>query len=150
MTSKRAKKAVAQKNKQIHTAINPNSSLHQHPAWHFSRRDMDHPEWGWNTISGEDFHELISQHLACFETMTWSQILEVSGGKSKGTHHHSINIHQCSKDAQRRLAELKLDNIPALFSLRINNKKRIWGIKEGHVLRLLWIDKQHSVYPSHD
>jgi len=45
-----------------------------------------------------------------------------------------------------RLDELTDD----LFSLRLEGDMRIWGIRLGRVLQLVWYDPRHEVYPLDD
>lgn len=126
----------------------PNSCLQLKPAWQFNNRDIDHHKWGWGNLSADDFMEILNTSLCKFETMTWDEILKTSGGRKDGNNHHNVEIASCCSDAQKRLLELKMDDIDQLFSLRLDNKTRLWGIKDGGILRFLWFDKEHSVYPS--
>lgn len=79
--------------------------------------------------------------------MTWGELLKATGGRTSGNNHHSISVDQLSQKAIGRLTELKLEDIDELFSLRLTGKIRLWGIKDGRVLKLLWYDEDHSVYP---
>ena len=75
--------------------------------------------------------------------MTWGEILGKSGDK-----HHSIDVHRLSKTAQDRLREIRLDDIDDVISLRVTGQERIFGVRFGSVLRLLWWDPLHEVCPS--
>ncbi len=118
------------------------------PSWQFHKCDKDHPDWGWDLLRADEFVDILTKQLCHFETMTWDEILKASGGRNQGNNHHNIEIDKCCKDAQNRLMQLKLDDIDQLFSLRLTGKFRLWGIKEGQVLRFIWIDKEHTVYPT--
>jgi hypothetical protein len=135
------------KDKSVRLGGNPDSYLRAKPAWQFHKRDIDHPQWGWGILSPEEFITILNDYLCNFETMSWDEILKTSGGRTQGTNHHNINVSDCCPDAQKRLLELKMDDIDELFSLRLNGKCRLWGIKEGQILRFLWFDKEHNVYP---
>ena len=37
--------------------------------------------------------------------------------------------------------------LESLFSVRITGERRVWGIKDVAILRVLWWDLDHSVYP---
>ncbi len=78
--------------------------------------------------------------------MTWFNIKSQSGGKAegRGTNHHLLPIDKFTKDAQRRLGALKLDDADELFSLRLGNTLRLYGIKDGRVLRFVWHDPYHG------
>lgn len=39
------------------------------------------------------------------------------------------------------------DRVSDLFSLHIDGKTRIYGIRDGRALKLLWYDPDHTVYP---
>ncbi len=79
--------------------------------------------------------------LGNFEKMNWTEIIS-------GRHSHNVSKDRLSKPARDRLEAIKLDDIDELFSLRIEGDNRVWGIKEGHILRLLWWDPDHQVCPS--
>jgi hypothetical protein len=133
--------------KQARIANDNNSFLSQTLAWEFGRRDQDHEKFGWSGLDGKQMLELINVHLVNLESMTWSELLKASGGKKTGhgNNHHDIPVTQLSHEAQKRLMELCLDDIDSLFSLRITGTKRIFGIRDGRVLRFLWHDPSHAV-----
>ncbi|MBX7259668.1 MAG: hypothetical protein K1Y02_25150 [Candidatus Hydrogenedentes bacterium] len=56
-------------------------------------------------------------------------------------------INEICKNAQKRLSEIRQDDIDELFSFRIMKKKRLWGILDRHVFKILWWDPDHQVYP---
>ena len=51
------------------------------------------------------------------------------------------------KDAQRRIEELHLD-IDQVFSLRLTETLRIYGILENGVFNVLWYDPNHEICPA--
>lgn len=124
----------------------PNSCLKLSPSWKFNNLDLDHPEWGWNKLSTGDFIKILSEYLFHLETMSWDAILKTSGGRNQGNNHHNIEVSKICLTAQKRLTELNID-VDQLFSLRLNGTWRLWGIKEGQILRFLWSDKNHEVCP---
>ncbi len=130
---------------QLRTKENPGSTDYQTPAWQFHRCDEEHEFWGWNKLAAEDRLKVI-KHLNSFETMTWSALKQQSGGKAegRGTNHHPIPIANFTKSARNRLEVLKLDDVDELFSLRLTNTIRLYGIKDGRVLRLIWHDPHHG------
>jgi hypothetical protein len=79
--------------------------------------------------------------LGNFETMTWAEI-EAAGS------HLVRNDSGLSKAARDRLAEIELDEADTLFSLRLGGQPRIWGIRMGGVLKVMWWDPKHEVYPA--
>jgi len=119
----------------------PRSSNDENPSWRFTKLELVDP-FGWHTINTALLHS-IREKLQDFESMTWNQILVV--GKK---FHHSIKVCDVAKDARERLKYLRLDDIEELVSLRISGSKRIWGIRQGGVLLLLWWDPDHQICTS--
>jgi hypothetical protein len=110
------------------------------PAWRFYQLDWDGP-WGWRDIEVEKWQEIFYK-LGHFETRTWADI------KGDGNN-HAVEIQSCpNPEVPKRLAEIHLDDIDELFSLRLSGKERVWGILEAHILKILWWDPNHEVWPS--
>ncbi|HET7463952.1 MAG TPA: hypothetical protein VFJ82_22035 [Longimicrobium sp.] len=112
--------------------------LRNRPPWAFRIVDLGGP-WCWSALSGGDLAQVL-QRLKQLESMTWG---EIEGGE-----HHFVDVAGCSKQARDRLQELKHDDTPALFSLRVTGRRRIYGMRNEHVLGFLWWDPEHEVYPS--
>lgn len=113
--------------------------MDENPAWHVSVLDEDGP-WGWTSIDKSFFFDQILPKISNFETMFWKDIL--------GRQNHEVSVSQIIPDAQKRLTELNLDDTETLVSLRLAGKQRIWGIRIGSILRILWWDPNHQIYPS--
>jgi hypothetical protein len=128
---------------QIRVKESPGSTDHQTPAWQFHRCDEDHSLWGWSKLKENEHLEIIKL-LYGFEKMPWNQIKQAAGGRSSGTNHHPLPIDGFTKEAQKRLEQLKLDDNDELFSLRLNNTLRLYGIRDGRVLRFVWHDPHHG------
>lgn len=111
-----------------------------HFEWRVGSVDFD-GAWGWATVGIRDFFRDILPKLHDFESMTWAQI---EGPKKS----HFIRTDKLCKAARDRLVELELDDVGELFSLRITGRKRIWGMRTGKRLNLLWWDPEHQVCPS--
>jgi hypothetical protein len=69
-------------------------------------------------------------------------------GEISGPDNHFIDTAGCSKVARDRLVELSLDDTAELYSLHVNGRQRIIGIRDRQVLKILWYDPDHQVYPS--
>lgn len=118
----------------------PEDREDKHPRWQFNRLDWNHLEWGWCNISSNKWEEVIRK-LGNFDGMTWGQI--------EGSGSHLVEVSDCpNRDTQRRLEELNLDDVDTLFSLRLSGPERVWGILDGNVLKLLWYDPNHTVWPT--
>jgi hypothetical protein len=113
-----------------------------HPAWQFSLLDWE-GEWGWQNLTPETWQNILEK-LKNFESMTWGEI--ESGDQNDSS--HEVLLKDCpNTNVRKRLEELKLDDIDSLFSLRLSGKERIYGILEGSVLKLLWFDPEHTIWP---
>jgi hypothetical protein len=75
------------------------------------------------------------------ESMKWCELPKKDN--------HPIPVQDLSPEAQSRLRELKRNDIDSVFSMHLMGKPRIIGIRDRHVLKLLWWDPQHKVCPSH-
>jgi hypothetical protein len=113
------------------------SHLNQYPSWQLKSMDID-GNWSWANITQEILIQEILPKLKNFESMYWREILNRKN--------HEIPISAISKEAQKRLAELKHFDIENVVSLRLTGPIRIWGIRSGSTLRLLWWDPDHTVY----
>jgi hypothetical protein len=110
----------------------------QTPLWSFRIIDIDSP-WCWSGMDGESLKKVLSR-LRNFETMTWRDIANTGS--------HYIDTSSIIKLANDRLVEIKQDDTDTLYSLRIEGAFRIWGIREGRVLKILWHDPEHAICPS--
>lgn len=128
--------------RQVKIGADPESLETQTIAWHFHRIDRIHPHWGWQ-LNPETWGTIL-QHLISFEGLTWAKLKEQSGGRRVGTNHHSIKIAELNRAARERIAELRLDDYDTVFSLRISNTVRIYGVRDGRVLVLVWYDDCHG------
>lgn len=107
-------------------------------AWRFSASDKGGP-FAWTIAEDGKFREIIEK-LYEFEGKNWN---EITGGGS-----HLIAVDQLSRDAKDRLVEIRRDDLDELVSLRLTGPNRVWCIKSGHILRVLWWDENHRVYPT--
>lgn len=93
------------------------------------------------------FIEKIYPKLREFESITWDELeKQTYDNKSK---HHPISKGKLCKEAQQRLEELGQGDVDEVFSLRLEGKLRLFGIRELNCLKILWIDQNHEVCPSH-
>jgi hypothetical protein len=110
------------------------------PLWAFRIVDLGGP-WCWTNMDGSVLGEVL-ERLKQFESMTWLEI-------ERGTGSHFVEDHsKLCKQARDRLVEIEQDDTETLFSLRLAGRRRIWGIRDRGVLRFLWWDPEHEVYPS--
>jgi len=140
MAQKRVRKGETPhptKTPRIEPSLRP--SLDDKPAWQVSILDIDGP-WGWQNIDKTHFFDHILPKIQHFESMMWKEIL--------GRDNHEVNVEQVSKAAQKRLTEIRLDDFERLVSLRFGGSERLWGLKINNILKIIWWDPNHEVYPS--
>ena len=97
---------------------------------------------GWHRVDADTLKK-IRERLANLESMTWREIL-VDGAKQN----HFVTLNKLSNEARDRLEQIGQGDVDELVSLRITGKERVWGIMEVDVLKVLWWDPQHTIYPS--
>lgn len=100
-----------------------------------------------NIIGTNVFITKIYPKLKHYEESCWEEIEKEQYGRGK-TKHHSVDVSKIVSEAKKRLIELKLDDIDQLFSIRLEGKIRIWGIRHYSFLRILWIDLKHEICPT--
>ena len=108
-------------------------------SWHIRILDRGGP-WHWDAIDAATLWSELHQKLGNFETMRWSEVL--------GRRNHEVKQSALCPEARRRLVEIDQDDIEGLVSLHLNGRKRVWGIRDGNVLKILWWDPEHQVCPS--
>jgi hypothetical protein len=108
--------------------------------WRVDDIDWKGP-WGWMHATCEDLLTYIVPRLHNLESMTWGQVDGATGS-------HFVDVIAIKEEAQSRLIELGKDEQAQLFSVRITGEKRLWGIRDGAILRVLWWDPEHEICPS--
>ncbi len=71
--------------------------------------------------------------------------LHLVGAKHRN---HTVLVSRLSPEAQKRLREIKQDDLDELTSLRLSGRERVWGIRESGIFHLLWWDPEHRVFPT--
>jgi len=132
-------KEIVSTSKQPQVASSPTNN--EKPSWRLSLLELA-PPFGWLIISKEKLIE-VHQKLSQFESRTWNEIL-VTNKKSN----HTIPIDNLCKEAQNRLEQIKQDDIEELVSLRLNSTERVFGIRDGSVLKIIWWDPDHGICQS--
>lgn len=130
---------VSSNNKIPKSANNEQTINGGHLSWRFSSADRTHKDWGWQNLAGVMLEQVIDK-LRQFETMSWEDIIR--GGS------HEIPLYKLPKDAQKRLTELEKDDWDQIVSFRIGGTLRAWFLRDGNLMRALWWDPTHSVFPS--
>lgn len=142
MANKNPKHKVQLPPKGIRAGANPGDTNRETPVWSIIIFDHE-SEWGRERCQeGDSIWVHIFDGLKKYEQMTWGAIY---GDKKRN---HDCSIDGIIKKARDRLKELKLDDVDSLFRFRLSGKRRVWGIRDGRVFKLLWWDPDHEVYPS--
>lgn len=99
-------------------------------------------------INNRFFETKLFPKLKEFEQLTWDEIEKQTYGKSGKSKHHAIQTNSLVKEAQERLKKLKQDDVDEVFSLRLEGKLRVFGIRDNNCLKILWVDLNHEVCES--
>jgi len=111
------------------------------PTWLFESLDLDGP-FGWDAIDKNELISKVLPRIKNLETMTWQEIF------NDRKRNHEVELNGLSKAAKDRLIKINKDHHDSLVSLILGGKPRIWGIRSGSSLKILWWDPEHAVYPS--
>lgn len=120
--------------------FNPEDFESKTIVWHINTICRE-GNWGWEKVGRKMFWKDIVQKLSSFESMTWANIK--AGGYGK-----TIPVFRICREAQRHLSAIRQEDTDYLFELRLSAKKRVWGIRDQRVLKVLWWDPEHTVCPS--
>jgi hypothetical protein len=121
-------------------AIPPQTSTDEdHPSFRFTCVDKN--RWRLSDWTSSEINDLLAG-LKKIEAYTWGQIkshgAKKSGG-SVGTGYKLISNHPS-------LPESVTEDVK-LSEMRIDDKKRIFGFRDGSVYYIIWFDRDHSVCP---
>ena len=130
-------KQEPQTKKQPRSIENVENSNDLAPQWSFIIFDSE-KRWSDTTVNFCD----IARILKSYESMTCGEVLQ---DKKRN---HYIPISDLIPEAQKRLEELKQNDIDEIFRFRFNGTQRLWGIREGRVFKCIWWDPEHLICPS--
>lgn len=138
------KAALALDSKRVKQAVEPESYLQKKPVWRFGDFDWDGP-YGLAAVAycADSFVGHIRSHLSNYETMTWAEILKATGGRSHGNNSHEIRRNLFKREVQQMLTNKGI-HADTLFSLRLDAGTRIYGVRYGEVLNLVFFDPFHK------
>ncbi len=108
--------------------------------WSFAIFDHE-TDWREDGKTEDPFRE-VGKHMQAIEGRTWGEI------EANRKRDHSVEISRITPKARRRLQVLKRDDIDQLWRFRLSGERRIWGIKHGNILQILWWDPHHRICPS--
>lgn len=108
-------------------------------AWRLGMIDFDGP-WCWTKLTA-DLKKEVYRKLAQYERRSWKEL--------NNRNDKAISVANLPVKARTRLQELELDDSDgALWELHLTGEQRVWGIRRGDIMHLLWWDPDHKVYPT--
>ncbi len=123
-------------------------SCHNKFDWSLELADY-HGSWGFTTeVFRRDWCHEILPKLQHFEQRKWAEIANETSGRRSGTRHHHVAIEDLIKNARKDLKQLELEDLDELYSLRLDGKKRLYGVVHGNRFKIVWYDTKHEVCPS--
>lgn len=117
------------------------SSNTGHLSVHWSFDIFDDKAWHDNHHKEKTFRELVKP-MRDYGRRTWSEI------EADRKRDHSVPRKDLCQEAQERLEYLRQDDVDELWRFRFTGIFRIWGIREGRLFKVLWLDPQHKICPS--
>jgi len=107
-------------------------------SWRFSHRDIGGP-FSWRDVALNELDKLITR-LAEFEDKNSEGI--------RKTGSHRIACDMLSDAARERLNRINKNDLDELMSFRVDGSSRVWCICDGSIMKVLWWDPTHQVYPT--
>ena len=107
-------------------------------SWRFSHRDLGGP-FSWQAVRSDDLLSVVDR-FSKFEGSNWNEILETGS--------HPIECYKLCDDAKRRLVEIGHDDLDQMMSFRFDGTLRVWCIHDSSIMRVIWWDPNHQVYPT--
>lgn len=98
---------------------------------------FDDVKWCDNYDVGSCFPN-VATSIKNYESMKWQDIF---------SRDHRVKLSALITAAQRRLVEIRLDDLDELWRLRIDARKRLWGVRVRDIFYILWWDPEHAVCP---
>lgn len=117
----------------------PDGFMKNCPVWAFSKCAQKNQKW---TVFCRDFYETGIPKMMSFEGMTWGEIIRQTHDKTCKSSNHYIGFDKLSPQGKQNFPNYyDSDN---LFSLRIDNLKRLIGFLEDGTFYILWYDQGHE------
>ena len=116
-------------------------------VWVFDSVDVD-GVFAFDTSRGDMDGTFILEKIIQFSRRTWGEIRKDTHDKSNKSQHHFLSEDGLSQDAKDRIARLKLaEKTDQIYSIRLSNKIRIIGLRDGAYFIVKWYDPLHRFYP---
>lgn len=121
--------------------IEHEDAKHRRPVWRFAYLDLEGPPSSGSLTVG-DFTEL-HEKLGQYESQTCSEIWDQQSNGCK-----AYEVETAHDNITSRLTAIERDDETALHTLRFGGKYRVYGILRENVYHVLWIDREHEMWPS--
>lgn len=90
----------------------------------------------------------ILNKLISLSSMTWADLKKGTHDKGKSKH-HVLSPDKLSSEAMKRVKALNLEEEQdRIFSLALENRLRIIGVRENEKFHVIWYDPKHKFCPS--
>lgn len=123
----------------------PESWKKKSPVWAFNLYRIQEHRW---SVECEDFAINCVPKLKQFEGMTWEEILRQTHDKGKSSNHFILSLDLLCREAQKILMDEQCYPVDQLFSLRIDNRRRLIGFLDDGIFCILWYDQNHEIVKS--
>lgn len=142
------KRTKGQKKAEKRTARPAVSTDNEKPIWSFEgidkigmfRFDIERPDFDSKTLLN---------WMIDINGLTWIQIKQQTHDRNDKSCNHYLDYDGMSREAKERVLQMIADeDMDKVFSMRVNNKRRIIGIRDGAVFRVKWFDPEHQFYPA--
>jgi hypothetical protein len=109
----------------------------------FTDADLDGP-WSLSDLAPEHIPDFF-RFLRDIEGQT---VNELAGPNGRQLYKEYDNFGECPNPAApKRLAEL-YDSSDNICRFRLSGERRLYGLRFGHLIALLWWDPSHDIWPS--
>lgn len=109
-------------------------------AWRISRIQLIDP-YGWHDLDAEGILR-IKGRLASLERSTWRDIFV-----RDARHNHQIGVSDLKCPIAKLWMQKNLPDQPALWTIRVGAKGRIWGILSEKAYQIIFWDPDHLIWP---
>ena len=116
--------------------------------WSLKLADSEEPCGFNDKVFREQWCGKILPQLSDYEAKTWSEISSATAGSKGGWINHHFPVKALVERARERLRKTSMDDEDVLYSLRLGEKQRLFGIVREGVMNLLWYDPDHEICPT--
>jgi hypothetical protein len=111
------------------------------PVFSLKYYDHNHADFSITTHQMNDVEKLF-ERLKEYCAMKWGEII-----KHHGSHHHEVNWRDTAypHGFENLPNKIRMEVTPRQFSL--HGRYRVFGFFDGTTFFIVWLDKDHKVYP---